>query len=36
LVKNHRLTGPQLREIEEIIEAHYDELKSAWQTHFRR
>lgn len=34
LAKNHYLSRLQLREIEQIIEEHYDELKTAWETHF--
>ena len=34
LAKNYHLSRAQLKEIESIIEAHYDELKSAWQKHF--
>ena len=34
LAKNHRLTRTELREIEQLIEAHLDELKTAWKTHF--
>lgn len=34
LVKNHNLPGAQLKEIENIIEAHYGEFKQAWEKHF--
>jgi hypothetical protein len=34
LARNYRLSGPQLREIEGLIEAHWDELTSAWRKHF--
>ena len=34
LAKNYNLSPKQLREIESIIEAHFDELISAWQQHF--
>ena len=34
LAKNHRLTRTELREIEQLIEAHFDELKAAWERHF--
>jgi hypothetical protein len=34
LAKNYGLSRAQLREIEQIVEAHYDELKIAWKTHF--
>ena len=35
LAKNQHLTRSQLRQIEQIIEGHYDELTSAWAEHFR-
>lgn len=34
LANNHQYSGRQLREIESLIEGHYDELTSAWQQHF--
>ncbi len=34
LVKNFQLSQNQLKEIELIIEEHYDELKRAWKKHF--
>jgi hypothetical protein len=34
LVKTFRLSQNQLKEIELIIEEHYDELKRAWKKHF--
>jgi len=34
LSRNYRLIRLQLKQIEEIIEEHYDELTSAWQKHF--
>ncbi len=34
LAKNYRLSRLQLKQIEEIIEDHYNELTSAWQKHF--
>jgi hypothetical protein len=34
LAKNFHLSRSQIREIEEIIEEHYDELKRAWKEHF--
>ena len=34
LAKNHKLTRIELRDIEQIIEAHFDELKAAWNAHF--
>jgi len=35
LAKNYRLSRSQLKEIEQLIEEHYDELKSAWEGHFK-
>jgi hypothetical protein len=35
LATNYHLSKVQLREIEAIIEAHYDELKAAWDQYFR-
>lgn len=34
LVKNYSLSRAQLREIEQIIEAHHHELTTAWRAHF--
>jgi hypothetical protein len=34
LTRNCRLSRAQLKEIEKIIEAHSNELKSAWKKHF--
>ena len=34
LARNHRLSRLQLKQIEKIIEDHYDEFTAAWQTHF--
>jgi hypothetical protein len=34
LARNYRLSRLQLKQIEEIIEEHYNELASAWQKHF--
>ena len=34
LAKNYRLSHAQLKEVERIIEEHYDELTSAWNAHF--
>ena len=34
LARNCGLTRAQLREIERIIEVHYDELVAAWRKHF--
>ena len=36
LARNYRLPRSQLKEIEQIIEAHYDEFQAAWQRHFQR
>jgi hypothetical protein len=35
LAQNYCLSRLQLKQIEMIIEEHYDELTSAWQKHFR-
>lgn len=34
LARNHKLSRFQLKEIENIIEVHYDEFTNAWQIHF--
>ena len=34
LARNYRLSRVQLREIEQIIEEHFDELRAAWRQHF--
>lgn len=34
LAQNYRYNGKKLREIQEIIEAHHDELIQAWRRHF--
>lgn len=34
LAKNYGLSRAQLKEVEQIIEVHYDELKTAWKAHF--
>jgi Domain of unknown function (DUF4160) len=34
LAKNYQLSRMQLKEIESLIEAHYNELINAWQEHF--
>lgn len=34
LAKNYRYSRKQLKEIESLVEQHYDELVSAWQNHF--
>jgi len=36
LAKNYRHSRKQLKEIESLIEAHYDELISAWKHYFNR
>ena len=36
LARNHKLSRSQLREVEQIIEEHHNELRTAWQEHFRR
>ena len=36
LARNHRLSRSQLREVEQIIKEHHNELRIAWQEHFRR
>ena len=33
LAKNYRLSRAQIREIEQIMEAHHDEFKTAWKEH---
>ncbi len=33
LAKNYGLSRAQLKEIESLIEVHYDEFKSAWEKH---
>ena len=35
LANNHRFSRKQLKELESLIEAHYDELTSSWAAHFR-
>ena len=34
LAKNYHLSRTELREIEQIIEEHFDEIKTAWNAHF--
>ncbi len=34
LAKNYGFTRKQLKEIEELVEVHHDELIGAWQQHF--
>lgn len=36
LARNYRLSRSRLREIEQIIEERYNELKTAWQDYLRR
>ncbi len=35
LARNYRLSRVQLRQIEQLIEEHYDELTNAWREHFQ-
>lgn len=35
LARNHRLSRRQLKVIEQIIEEHQDELRTAWEDFFR-
>ena len=34
LARNFHLSSPQLKEVEILIEAHRDEIASAWRRHF--
>ena len=34
LAQNYRLSRKRLKEIEQLIEGHIDELKAAWNRHF--
>lgn len=34
LAKNYRANSNQLKDIEKIIEAHYDEFTHAWESYF--
>jgi hypothetical protein len=34
LAKNFRLSRQHLKEVEQMIEVHYDELTNAWKKHF--
>ena len=34
LAKSYRFSRAQLKEIEQLIETHYDEIQSAWKKHF--
>ncbi|OUD16334.1 DUF4160 domain-containing protein [Thioflexithrix psekupsensis] len=36
LAQNYRYSRKQLKELESLIEAHYDELIHSWAEHFRR
>ncbi|GJL67132.1 MAG: hypothetical protein NPIRA05_21030 [Nitrospirales bacterium] len=36
LAKNFRYSRKQLKEIETLVEGHYDELTRTWQKHFSR
>lgn len=36
LAKNYHYSRKRLKEIESFIEAHYDEVISAWKKHFNR
>ncbi len=36
LMKNHQLSGQELRGIDEIIERHLCELETAWRAHIGR
>lgn len=36
LAKNYSYTRKQLKEIESLVEVHYNELISAWKKHFSR
>jgi hypothetical protein len=35
LAKNYNYSRKRLKEIESLVEAHYNELNSAWNQHFR-
>ncbi len=35
LAKNYRYSQTQLRQIQDIVETHRDELAAAWRRHFR-
>lgn len=35
LARNYRYSRKQVKQIESIIEVHYNELISAWRKHFR-
>lgn len=36
LAKNFKFTRKQLKQIEELIEDHHDDIVSSWQEHFGR
>jgi hypothetical protein len=36
VAQNQGLTQQQLRAVQELVEGHYDEIRNAWQKHFRR
>jgi hypothetical protein len=36
LAQNQGLTQQQLRAVQELVEGHFDEIRSAWHEHFRR
>jgi hypothetical protein len=36
VAQNQGLTQQQLRAVQELVEGHFDEIRSAWQKHFRR
>jgi len=36
LARNHRYTRKQLKQVEELIEDHYEQLVGAWKRHFSR
>jgi len=36
LARNYRLSGVQLREVEEIVVRHQNEFRAAWAGHFGR
>jgi hypothetical protein len=35
LARNENLTRTQLKEVENIIEEHYDEFRNAWEKYFK-
>ncbi|MHB8414761.1 MAG: DUF4160 domain-containing protein [Acidiferrobacteraceae bacterium] len=34
LAKNYRLSRAQLKEVEQLVEERYDDIKRAWKKHF--